>query len=190
MDTLHIEQPVICGLSMGGYIALRAVEKEEKRFSGLILCDTRSEDDNNEGKLKRSNAIDKINVDGLEAFVNDFVPGCFHPKAEKLYPEILDAQLKIAKSHNSLGVKGALIAMLSRRNTTKYLEEIKVPVLLLVGNKDALTPPALMKKMKKRIKKSKLYQVPKAGHMSVLENAEFVNSKIENFLAKNFANEK
>ena len=184
IDTLHIEHPVLCGLSMGGYIALRAVEKEEKRFSGLILCDTRSEDDNNEGKLKRSNAIDKINVEGLEEFVDDFVPGCFHPKADKYSPEILEEQLNIARSHNSIGVKGALIAMLSRGDTTKYLGEIKIPVLLLVGKKDTLTPPELMKKMKKKIRKSTLYQVPKAGHMSVLENPDFVNERIHRFLDK------
>ncbi len=44
------------------------------------MCDTRSEADNNDGKIVRSAAIDKINVEGVESFVNDFVPKCFHPK--------------------------------------------------------------------------------------------------------------
>jgi len=48
LDSLKIEKAVLCGLSMGGYIALRAVEKSEARVEGLILCDTKAEADSNE----------------------------------------------------------------------------------------------------------------------------------------------
>jgi len=80
--------------------------------------------------------------------------------------------------------------MLSRRDTTKSLKDIGIPTLIIVGKKDALTPPEVMKEMKQKINKSKFQVVPKAGHMAPLENPEFVNEKIEEFLEKNFANEK
>ncbi len=188
MDELHIEKPILCGLSMGGYIALRAVEKEQNRFAGLILCDTRSEADDNNGKIKRSNAIDKISVQGVEAFVNDFVPNCFHPRTPKRLAEMYNQIFYTAKNQNSVGVKGALIAMLSRRDTTDSLKQIKIPTLVLVGAEDALTPPKVMKKISKNIKKSKFYVVPKAGHMTPLENPDFVNIKIKKFIEKNFKN--
>jgi len=41
LDHLQITKTIICGLSMGGYIALRAQELHPERFSALILCDTR-----------------------------------------------------------------------------------------------------------------------------------------------------
>lgn len=186
MDGLHIENPILCGLSMGGYIALRAVEKEQERFSGLILCDTRSESDNNDGKIVRSNAIDKINVEGVESFVNDFVPKCFHDKTPKRQTEMYENVLSVTKKQNSIGVKGALLAMLSRRDTTSTLKTFNIPSLVLVGKKDTLTPPDVMKEMAKKIKKSKYYVVPKAGHMAPLENPEFVNEKIIKFIEKNF----
>jgi len=186
IDGLHIEDPIVCGLSMGGYIALRAIEKEPERFAGVILCDTRAEADNNEGKIARSNAIDKINVEDVESFVNDFVPKCFHKKTPVRNPEMYERIFYTCKSQNSIGVKGALIAMLSRRDSTKSLKEIKVPTLVLVGRKDILTPPAVMKEMAKDIKKSKFYIVPKSGHMTPLENPEFVNEKVEKFLEKNY----
>jgi len=88
IDGLHVEQPILCGLSMGGYISLRAVEKEQNRFAGLILCDTKSAADNNDGKIVRSSAIDKINVEGVEDFVNDFVPKCFHKKTPNTKSEM------------------------------------------------------------------------------------------------------
>ncbi|RYD81812.1 MAG: alpha/beta fold hydrolase, partial [Sphingobacteriales bacterium] len=53
IDALKLDKPVICGLSMGGYIALRAIEKDQSKIGGLILCDTRSEGDNDEAKIKR-----------------------------------------------------------------------------------------------------------------------------------------
>lgn len=190
IDGLHVENPVLCGLSMGGYIALRAVEKEPERFSGLILCDTKSESDNNDGKIVRSKAIDKINVEGVESFVREFVPKCFHPKTSERYGEMYDKILAITQNQNSVGVKGALLAMLSRRDTTDSLKEIKIPSLLLVGKKDVLTPPNVMKQMSSRIQKSKIFTVPKAGHMSPLENPEFVNEKIKKFLDKHFASKK
>jgi pimeloyl-ACP methyl ester carboxylesterase len=190
MDELHIQKPILCGLSMGGYIALRAVEKEPSRFSGLILCDTRAESDDNAGKIKRSNAIDKINVQGVEAFVNEFVPNCFHPKTPKKLSEIYERIFNITKNQNSLGVKGALLAMLSRQDTTDSLKKIKIPTLVLVGVEDALTPPKIMKKIANKIKKSKFYVVPKSGHIAPLENPDFVNKKVKKFIKNNFRTDK
>lgn len=190
IDELHIEKPILCGLSMGGYISLRAIEKEQERFAGLILCDSRSEADNNDGKIVRSNAIDKINVQGVEAFVSEFVPKCFHPKTPQKLEEMYSRIYDITKNQNSVGVKGSLLAMLSRRDTTASLNKIKIPTLILVGKKDVLTPPEVMENIAKKIKGSNYYIVPKAGHMTPLENPEYVNAKIEKFLTKNFKNEK
>jgi pimeloyl-ACP methyl ester carboxylesterase len=184
VDELKLNKPTLCGLSMGGYIALRAVTKEQEKFGSLILCDTRSEADDNAGKLKRSNAIDKINVEGVESFVNEFVPGCFHPKIKERNNEMYEKVLTECKSQNPIGVKGALFAMLSRLDTTKALKNISIPSLILVGKKDALTPPKVMKQLADRILESQFVIVPKSGHMTPLENPEFVNKKILQFLRK------
>src|SRR5512140_2859095 len=53
LDHLGFTQVVLVGLSMGGYIALRAAERDPRRFKGLALCDTKSEADANEAKIRR-----------------------------------------------------------------------------------------------------------------------------------------
>ncbi len=184
IDGMKLEKPVLCGLSMGGYISLRAVEKEQSRFRALILCDTRSQADDNEGKLKRAMAINQINTEGLAAFVKPFVTNCFWNQTVKKKTELFNKVLENSLKHNPVGVKGGLIAMLSRTDTTKALKKIKLPTLVLVGKHDSLTPPEVMQKMAKKIKKSDFYVVPKAGHMSPLENPEFVNAKMIKFLEK------
>lgn len=80
VDELKLYKPVLCGLSMGGYISLRAMERIQNKFSALILCDTKSEADNNEGKLKRASAIKQINSGMFGEFVETFVLNCFGEK--------------------------------------------------------------------------------------------------------------
>ena len=184
IDSLDLGRPVIAGFSMGGYIALRAVEREPDRFRGIILCDTKSEADDDAGKLKRANAIKVINTDGMEKFVSDFVPMTFSKNAQQRIPETYNAILEQAKMESPIGVKGCLLAMASRTDTTKSLDDIRVPTLLLVGEHDALTPPAVMQAMHERIGGSQMILVPGAGHMAPLENPEVVTQGIEDFLTK------
>jgi len=60
MDYLNIDKAIVCGLSMGGYIALNAIKRFPDRFEGLILCDTQCIADTPEGKLKRFKLIDEL----------------------------------------------------------------------------------------------------------------------------------
>ncbi|TLY00833.1 MAG: alpha/beta fold hydrolase, partial [Thaumarchaeota archaeon] len=66
LDHLKIDKAILCGFSMGGYIALRAIERNPDRFSALILCDTMSAADSNEAKIMRANAIKQIKKEGVE----------------------------------------------------------------------------------------------------------------------------
>lgn len=184
IDYLGLKKPVLCGLSMGGYIALRAVERNESNYSGLILCDTRSSADTDEGKIKRAENIKKINTLGVKQFVNDFVPHCFSVKSitdsNDEYTKVLNKSL----NSNAIGVKGCLLAMAGRTDTTSYLSQIRIPTLLLCGEDDHLTPPDVMELMAEQIPNSQFEIVPNAGHMSPIENASFVNSKIKKFLSR------
>jgi pimeloyl-ACP methyl ester carboxylesterase len=179
---LKLDKPILCGLSMGGYISLRAVERNESKYSGLILCDTRSAADNDEGKLKRAAGIKKINTLGLKEFVNEFVPNCFAEKS--LSSEEYSQTLKKSLNSNPIGVKGCLLAMISRTDTTNYLNKIKILTLILCGEDDRLTPPNVMKTMAEQIPNSQFEIVPNAGHMSPIENPSFANNRIKKFLGK------
>src|SRR4030066_1596751 len=77
INELKLDKSVLCGLSMGGYISLRALERMQEIFSAAILCDTRSEADNNEGKLNSAAGIKRINKEGLAPFAKEFITNCF-----------------------------------------------------------------------------------------------------------------
>lgn len=184
ISELKLDKPTLCGLSMGGYISLRAVERNESNYSGLILCDTRSSADTDEGKLKRADGIKKINTLGVKQFVNDFVPMCFAVKSITDFNEEYSLVLKKSLNSNAIGVKGCILAMAGRTDTTSYLDKIKISTLLLCGEDDRLTPPDVMELMAEQIPGSQFEIVPGAGHMSPIENASFVNSRIKKFLSR------
>lgn len=184
IQEMKLEKPVICGLSMGGYLCLRAVEMEQSKFSGLILCDTKAFADDNAAKLKRSNGIKQIDTEGIEKFCADTIPNTFADvtliENRKVYEEIMNR----SKKSDPTGVKGCILAMLSRTDTTPFLEKIEIPTLLICGADDKLTPPPVMQEMHKKIKGSEFVVVPKAGHMTPVENPGLVSKEIERFLKR------
>jgi len=186
IEETGVVKPVICGLSMGGYIALRGVERKENYFSGLILCDTKSESDSDAAKIKRVAGINFINENGGSEFVEAFVPGCFSSdsiiRIEKEYIKILKRSVK----SNPIGLKGCLRAMAGRTDTTAYLGKIKIPALVLCGEDDNFAPPSVMHEMSAKIKNSEFHIISNAGHMSPIENPEEVNLHISRFLKNVF----
>lgn len=184
MDEMNIDRPVVCGMSMGGYIALRAVEREQSRFRGVILCDTKSAADNDEAKLKRAAGIKKINSEGAEKYVSGFIPNLFVPESVKDDNELYTSVLKRSIKSDPIGLKGCLLAMQGRTDTTPFMEKITLPALLLCGAIDTITPPLVMREMHEKIKNSEFAVAPRAGHMSPIENPEFINDMILGFLKR------
>jgi 3-oxoadipate enol-lactonase len=186
IEKLKLDKPVLCGLSMGGYIVLRAVEKFENKLGGIILCDTKSETDPNSVKLKRAEGIKRINLGDKKNFVIDFVKNCiseeFIKKNDGEFKEVLSHSLKISPTT----LKGCLLAMAGRTDTAEYLSKINIPVLVFCGENDTLTPPSLMKEMAGKIKNSEFHIVPNSGHITPVENPEFVAEQIKSFLLNHF----
>jgi len=185
IDELKLNRPVLCGLSMGGYISLRAVERRQDKFSALILCDTKSLADDNEGKLKRTAAIKQINSGEFNPFVESFVLNCFGEKFVRENNAEYRKVVERSKTNNQLGVKGCLLAMVSRTDTTGSLSKIKLPTLIICGSEDKLSPPDQMKKIAEQIPNSEFVLVNNAGHMTPIEYPQVVNQAIKNFLTKN-----
>jgi pimeloyl-ACP methyl ester carboxylesterase len=184
INELKLDKPILCGLSMGGYISFRALERMETKFSAVILCDTRSEADNNEGKLKRAAAIKRINAEGLAPFAKDFITNCFGENYKQHNKDEFEKRIAKSSGFDPVGVKGSLLAMLGRNDTTEYLNKIRIPALVICGEFDALTPPSVMKPLAEKINGAEFVIIKNSGHMSPIENPKEVNEAIMKFLEK------
>lgn len=186
IKNMKLRKPVVCALSMGGYITLRAVERDQKKLKALILCDTKADADTNAGRLTRAAAIKQINEKGVEKFVAPFVKNCFSDITlkEKKRKVVYTTTLKKSLTSKPLGLKAALLAMAGRTDTTEFLLKITIPTLVLVGQLDKLTPPSVMQAMADKIPNADFGIAPRAGHMAPLENPGFVTDMIKGFLQK------
>ena len=186
LNELKIEKTIICGLSMGGYISFRAIEKFYDRFNGAIFCDTRATADSNQGKLKRAAAIKQINSEGLDSYVESFFSNIFGKKFKSINSVAYEQHLNAAKKINPIGVKGCQLAMMGRNDSLDFLPQINFPVLAICGDEDSLTPPIEMKYFADKIPNCNFHIIKEAGHMSPVEEPIIVNKIIEDFLKKSF----
>ena len=146
MRKLEVEQAVLCGISMGGYIALRAYQLFPEKISGLILCDTHSKADDNAGKQKRFDGIQAVLQHGRRPYAIGFVGNVFSARSIDENPEAVEL-IKSSIRRNSIGtICATLLALAARTDTTDVLSEIQVPTLLVRGKEDKITPAALMEK--------------------------------------------
>lgn len=182
LDYLKITKTILCGFSMGGYVALRAIERNLERFNALILCDTTSSADSNEAKLRRTSSIKLIKKDGVKPFAEGFLNAVFAEGSFSTKRNTVEEVRKMILSNSQVGICGALLAMAARTDTTEALSKINIPTLVLVGEHDPITPPSAAKVMHNRIQNSKMHVISGAAHMSSMENPVEFNEHLIKFL--------
>lgn len=183
LDTLRIERAVICGLSMGGYVALALWRRHRQRVRGLILMDTRAGSDSATGKQKREEMIALARERGSGAIADAMIGGMVGARTREKCPEVVDAVHRMLESAPVDGVIGALEAMRDRPDSNESLGTIDVPTLVVVGEEDVLTPPGEAALLHAAIRGSRLEVITGAGHVSNVERPAAVNHVVSEYLA-------
>ncbi len=183
MDALKIDKAILCGLSMGGYIALNATEKYSERFDALILSDTQCFADTPEAKEKRLKAIESIRKDGVEKYAAESIKNLFASESFETKVSVIESVRELIVKTSEQSLCSTLLALSDRKDTCHLLSDIKVPVLILVGNEDKITPPVAARFMNEKIKGSLLKIIDHAGHLSNLENPAEFNARLKKFVS-------
>lgn len=182
MDELNIERATLCGLSMGGYIALNAIENHPKRFDALILCDTTCAADTPEAKERRLMAIENIGKYGVEPYANESLKNLFAAESFVTNREDIDWVKEMITETSVKTLSNTLIALIKRKETCDQLDRIEVPVLILVGKEDKITPPNMAMFMQNNIRGSQFHIIEHAGHLSNIENDYDFNNQLLKFI--------
>jgi 3-oxoadipate enol-lactonase len=183
MDVMKIDKTILCGFSMGGYIALNAIENHPERFNALLLCDTTCAADKPEAKEKRMKAIETIKEDGIEKYAEESLNKLFSQISfSKHLGEIGIVREMIMKTSKQ-SLSKTLYALAERKETCTRLHNIKVPVLIMVGKEDEITPPDVALLMHKKINGSIIHIIENAGHLSNMENSKEFNNQLSGFLS-------
>lgn len=167
----------LAGLSMGGYIAFEIMRQAPARVARLALLDTGAGAEMPERTLQRKPLIDMARRGRFAEIIDDQFPLLVHRKRHG------DAALKAAvrAMNEETGAPAYLRqqqAIIGRPDSRPGLAAIACPTLVLVGDDDQLTPPALAYEMANGIRGSRLAVIPDSGHLSTLEQPQAVNAAL------------
>jgi 3-oxoadipate enol-lactonase len=182
MDALGMQQAILCGLSLGGYVAFAFLRKYPERVQGLILADTKPDPDNEEGKANRERIAQLAESEGPGAVADLQMPKLLSDATRQHHLEVEMQVRRMAEVATGSGIAAVSRGMAQRADAKDLLAQITVPTLVLVGEQDALTPPTVAREYAAHIPGAQLVVIPQAGHLSNLEQPEAFFAAVHNFL--------
>jgi pimeloyl-ACP methyl ester carboxylesterase len=142
LDALGIEDVVLCGLSMGGYIAFEFLRHWRSRVRGLVLVDTRAGADNAEARRARDTSAASARDGGPAAIAETMLPKLLAPSTLAEQPDTVERVRQMILRTPVAGIIGALAAMRDRPDSESLLPTLgDIPTLVVVGEADTVTPP-------------------------------------------------
>ncbi len=182
MDVLGMQQAILCGLSLGGYVAFAFLRKYPERVQGLILADTKPGADNEEGRANRERIAQLAESEGPGAVADLQVPRLLSAYTRQHHLEVETQVRRMAEAATGSGIAAVSRGMAQRADANDLLAQISVPTLVIVGEQDALTSPTVAQEYAAHIPEAQLVVIPQAGHLSNLEQPEAFFAAIHNFL--------
>jgi 3-oxoadipate enol-lactonase len=182
LDRLGLERVVLGGVSMGGYVAFGCLRLFPRRISGLVLADTRPEPDSDEVRENRKEMARRVAEEGVEVLVELQMERLLARDTLENDEEVVERVRAMILESAPGGVVAALGAMRTRPDSTPLLAEIQAPTLVIGGEEDGISSPEVMGAMAQKIPNSRHVTLPRAGHLSNLENPEGFNVALREFL--------
>lgn len=187
LDALEIRTKIVlCGLSMGGYVALAFQRKYGDRIAAMVLTATRAAPDSAEGKAARDQAAESAKKSGIEPIIEGLLPKLLAPESYKDDPALVERLGEIMRATSLEGVLGALEGMKVRPDARPDLEKFEFPTLILHGQEDQIIPIQEAKDMQAALPRGRLQLIPRAGHLLNMEQPALFNAAIRSFLSSVF----
>jgi len=179
---LQIDQAVWFGHSMGGYITLAAAERHASDLIAFGLIHSTANPDDEKGKQNRDKSMQTIEQDGIETFIDGLIPKLFAPQHLTAMPEKVEKAKSIGRRTPPLGARIALMAMKNRPDRNVVLQTTELPVFLAAGKNDQIVPPEKVFTVENELQNRVV--IEQAGHMSMMEDPEFLANAMKRFLKR------
>lgn len=183
LDHLEVRRAAVCGLSLGGYVALAFWRRHSDRVRALVLADTRAGADDEKGRQKRRDTIAAARDKGAHVVAVDSMSGLLGKATRESAGAPVSLTRSILEEARLEGVVGASEAMMNRPDSTPDLAGISVPTLIVVGDEDALTPVKESRILADNIPGSRLEIIQGAGHLSNVERPAAFSLLLREFVS-------
>ena len=182
LDQLAIQQCILIGHSMGGYIALAFAEKYPDRLVALGLFHSTAYADNEEKKTGRRKSIEFIRNNGSAAFIRQSIPNLFSAYTREHKPDLINGIISRYSDFSPDSLIGYYEAMIARPDRTAVLRQFAGPVLFVIGQADAVIPMEQALQQCHLPAISHIHIIGNAGHQGMLEAPDRSNTILHSFL--------
>ncbi len=180
---LGISKCAIIGHSLGGYVALSAAEARPDLFLGLCLFHSTAQADTGEKKINRDRVMEFVKKNGVQPFIETFIPGLFFQKDYQKIGKVYQAASKTSKK--------AIIyysqAMRDRPDMINFLSSFPNKTLFIAGEHDSFISVSSLSEQSKRARNGKLEVLTKTGHMGMLEDSKATINILKDFAKTSFS---
>ena len=182
LDALGVETAIVCGLSMGGYVAFELLRRHRSRVKALMLLNTRAEADDSESRRKRNEMGAAVRKEGVGVLEDLMIHRLLAPGSVDTMPHLVDRLKGMINGHSADGIVGALEAMKNRVDSTDLLPQIDVPTLVVAGREDGLVSLESSQSMAVGVPGAQFTVINGAGHLTPLEQPIATGRVIREFL--------
>lgn len=170
LDDLNVSGCAVVGLSMGGYVAMAMLRRRAGLVRALALVDTKAGADADAARANRERIAHEVVSSGtLDVVLSDVVPGLTGATTAAERPEVLDDVRRLVTAAPPESIAWAQRAMAGRPDSFAQLAAFTGPVLVVVGDEDAIAPPAEAEAMVETAPRGRLVTIVGAGHLTAME---------------------
>ena len=182
LDHLEMEQAVICGLSMGGYIAFSLVHRYPHRVRALVLAATRANADSVEARQSRYDLAARVRVHGAMAVVESMLPKLVSGATRIHLPQAVDFVKNMMQTTNAEVMARTLEGMAARADYRAILPGINMSAMVVRGDQDEIISREDVDLLARQVRGAKYEVVSNAGHLPNLEAPDVFNQMLQTFL--------
>ncbi|MGE5595759.1 MAG: alpha/beta fold hydrolase [Hyphomicrobiales bacterium] len=175
-----LQRVVVCGLSMGGYVALAFWRRHPDLVAGMVFANTRATADDDAGREARRVLARRLREEGQAFLANDPPPLL----SDTASGELLTFVKNTIASQPAEAIAGAAEAMADRPDSTADLAGITVPTLVITGSADTLIPPDATRQLADGLPNTRFEVIDRAGHLSNLEAPHEFNRLLRDHLVR------
>ena len=183
LEDLPPQAPVVlAGFSMGGYVAIEMLARPRRPLHAAALVATSCRPESAQGRAARDQSIAALQADFAKTVAGIVQRGCDNPSpalAEALTQMMRDVEAETAVRQNR--------AIMARSDHREALAQLDMPVRVLCGVADRITPPALSQELAALIPGASLHPIEQAGHMLPCEQPDAVAALLRPLCESAFA---
>ncbi len=186
LDHENINNCIMFGHSMGGYITLEFAKNYNEKLKAFCLFHSQAYADTDEKKKNRDKEIALVKNGKYNLIVETNIPNMYAEGTNTYFSDKLEFSKQIALQTNPKGVIAALNGMKNRDKNLEIIEKFKNPILFIAGKKDNLIPYIADDKQFSLNPKMEIFVLENSGHMGMFEESENAFNIINNFIKKNY----